>query len=592
MLKQMQMLFFILLSSSLLLLSACSTAPEKKAGTVSVPAPIASSQLPHQAEITEIYRLNGDDKADKALGKIQALKAQTLNSDETLLIAAAEAQSYNILGEHDRAWSILSSPTINQQLSNSEIQTQTSVGLVKANTLTALEEYSKAAQIRVFYAATIENIEAYQQNQQAIWHNINQLTEQQINNAIGKSKNTDYKQWLSLNRITRFHKKSLNQQIADIEQWQRDNASHSAALIPPHDIVALRLAATQRPGKIAIILPFDGKYKKLATAITDGITHAYYLSDYQPVISFYSSDKDQSFVETYMLAVSEGAELIVGPLFKEQLQELYEMGSLPVATISLNKLDDDNKPDNLVEYSLGSEDEIDTIITYLQHQKKRNALLLSQDASWAEDDIAYFTTQWQEQGLSLLNTQRFKSSKDQSLAIQQLLNINKSKYRIRKLSSVLGVELEAEPRRRKDADFVYLLAKPNQAASIRPMLKFHYAGDLPVYASSKVYRSYPMPNRDRDLSGINFTDLPWVITPPADLDKKYSKSPLKRMVAFGFDAFQLSERLALMQNLPQSRLNGATGTLQLNEDGLHRETAIARFQRGKIIAVNNPTPAH
>ncbi|NRB39819.1 MAG: penicillin-binding protein activator [Pseudomonadales bacterium] len=587
MLKQMQTLFFILLASMLLLLSACSTPPSKKAGTVSIPTPmVTSKQLPHQNAINEIYQLNTDQNADKAQGKIYQLKLQKLNRDELLLITAAEAQSYNILGEHQKAWALLSNPQIDVQLPSADDETQTMVGLTKANTLTALEEYNKAAQLRVYFAPTIKNIEAYQQNQAAIWHNINALTETELKSQIIKTHNPSYKQWLTLNQITRFNTQSLNQQIKNIDQWQHRNATHPAALIPPQDVAALRMAATQRPTKIAVILPFDSKYKKLAAAISDGISHAYYLSDYQPIISFYSADKSQVFADIYHTAVSEGAELIIGPLFKNQLEELYNMNELPVNTISLNRLDRTDKPKNLIEFSLSSEDEIDTVIQFLKHQGKRNVLLLTQDAPWAIDDAEYFKQQWQENNLQLLNSQSFAASKDQSNAIQQLLNIDKSKQRIRRLSNLLAIELEAEPRIRKDADLVYLLAKPNLAASIRPMLKFHYAGDLPVYANSSVYRSYPNPTRDRDLSGIYFTDLPWVISPHKDMDKTYAKSSLKRMVAFGFDAFQLSERLALMQNLPESKLNGATGTLQLENNQLHRTTAMGQFKGRKIIAIN------
>uniref|UniRef100_UPI002613D903 penicillin-binding protein activator n=1 Tax=uncultured Paraglaciecola sp. TaxID=1765024 RepID=UPI002613D903 len=165
--------------------------------------------------------------------------------------------------------------------------------------------------------------------------------------------------------------------------------------------------------------------------------------------------------------------------------------------------------------------------------------------------------------------------------------IDKSKQRIRRVSQVLGLEVKAEPRRRKDADFVYLLAKPKQASSIRPMFKFHYASDLAIYANASIYRGYANLRIDRDLNQIIFTDIPWVISAPSDMDKTYSNTSLKRMYAFGFDALQLSERLSLMKNVTGSTLNGATGSLELVDGNLQRRTAIAQFKHGRAEAVNS-----
>jgi uncharacterized protein len=54
-------------------------------------------------------------------------------------------------------------------------------------------------------------------------------------------------------------------------------------------------------------------------------------------------------------------------------------------------------------------------------------------------------------------------------------------------SSCSAETLEYEPRRRQDADFLFLAARPNEALLMRPQLRFHYAGDLPIYATSSLY---------------------------------------------------------------------------------------------------------
>lgn len=130
---------------------------------------------------------------------------------------------------------------------------------------------------------------------------------------------------------------------------------------------------------------------------------------------------------------------------------------------------------------------------------------------------------------------------------------------------------------------ILILSKPKLAASLRPLLSFHYANDLDLMATSSVYRGYQNSRPDSDYNGIQFSDLPLVIEPSQTVSKNYMRSPLIRMYAFGVDAFQLSERIHLMQQLPSIKLYGATGALALNNQLITRDMAFAKFSRGKVV---------
>ena len=584
MLKQNHTLYLILQVFTFALLSACSSSPLQE-DAKEKPAQV-KILIPHANELDAITTLINSNETIAAQQAINLLQTQKLNRDEILLLSAAQAEVFNLQEKYEQALKSLSSRHIEMQLPVAQSSTQISVQSVKAQTLSLLNKHQESAELRIFIAPIIVDQSRYLQNHFSIWKSISQLPEDELNPSTHKIQNSDLTQWLTLAKIMRFNNGSLDQQMQDIALWQHQNALHPAALIPPQDIADIRTAVTQRPKKIAIILPFDGKYQSYANAISDGLMHAYYQSDFQPLISFYSVDDQQSFLDTYTSAVAEGANLIIGPLLKSQLEELYTLKTLPVTTIALNTLPTENKPENLIEFSLSSEDDIDTIINLLKTRKQKKALIFSQDVSWATDDANYFTTQWQAEGFEVLNHRRFKANKDQSSEIQQLLNIDKSRYRIRQMNRTLGQKIEAEPRRRQDADFVYVLAKPNKASSIRPILKFHYADDLDVYASASIYQGIPDPLRDRDMNGITFTALPWIIEPPSDINDKYKKSPLLRMYAFGFDALLLSERMVYMQNNSHAQFRGATGTLLFTDNELQRHARIAQFKRSKVQHVS------
>ena len=137
------------------------------------------------------------------------------------------------------------------------------------------------------------------------------------------------------------------------------------------------------------------------------------------------------------------------------------------------------------------------------------------------------------------------AARDYSNPITQLLLIDESRARANALSATLGTRLEFEPRRRGDAQFVFVGAQPVQGRSLRPALRFHLAEDLPVYATSDIFE--PDAEANNDLEGVIFPDMPWVISPDAvstQLRTALSKHwPVRargrgRLYAFGFDAYR------------------------------------------------------
>ena len=84
---------------------------------------------------------------------------------------------------------------------------------------------------------------------------------------------------------------------------------------------------------------------------------------------------------------------------------------------------------------------------------------------------------------------------------------------------------------------------------IKSQLKFHFSGDVPVYATSTIFA---MDGRsDSDLNGVMFADTPWIIGPQSwlaelpDLYAEYwpKERRLGRLHAMGYDAYLLINEL-------------------------------------------------
>jgi outer membrane PBP1 activator LpoA protein len=183
-------------------------------------------------------------------------------------------------------------------------------------------------------------------------------------------------------------------------------------------------------------------------------------------------------------------------------------------------------------------------------------------------------------------------SQDFSVEIEGLMHLSDSVQRYRRLRANIDQPLQFESRRRQDAEFIFLATDANVGRLIKPQLRFHYSGDLPVYSTSSIYAMDGRSNTD--LNGVMFADVPWIIEPGnqfSGLPTLYreswpEKQQLARLQAMGYDAYQLAP--ALFSNLvgPIPDISGGTGQLRLDSSGrVHRRLSWAQFKRGQPVAL-------
>ena len=169
----------------------------------------------------------------------------------------------------------------------------------------------------------------------------------------------------------------------------------------------------------------------------------------------------------------------------------------------------------------------------------------------------------------------------------------KAKRAKQRLQNTLQMTLEFEPVRRQDVDVIFLAANSTQARLIRPQLRFHEAGDIPVYATARIYSGQPDPARNQDLNGIRFPATPWQLAHPRKADipdlASIRKGTLGSLFALGQDAWNLLPWLELMKKDPDFSFPGQSGYYRsANSDTLQREPAWAEFSRGRPVTAEEP----
>lgn len=424
-----------------------------------------------------------------------------------------------------------------------------------------------------------------------IWELVQKHSSDELQEQLNEAGNSvELNGWIELVLIPRNFPDHPGLALQNYHQWQSRYSQHpgNEQFLLLRDQAKLSLKPVRN---VTIMLPLNGRLSAPATAIRDGMIGAFYKQESAELnISLVDvSNPAITMVEHYQNALTANAHLVIGPLGKTRVQELVEIDYLPIPVLALNIVERETVKENLVMFSLPPEEEAQQIAERIVADGHDKVLLLTPDTPWGARIVESFQQHYQtEEAKRLFSVQTFASkTHDYSKPIKQLLGLQASEDRRRELQAITRTKYEFDPRRRQDATAIFIAANPNQARSIRPQLKFHYASGLSLYATSHIFTGIVDKAKDKKLNDISFTDMPYTL---GNEPTKPAKFP--RLFALGFDAMQLSTQLdQLAVNPEETSYSGLTGGLSL--DAVHgivrRKLSWAQFRKGvpKMIA---PTP--
>lgn len=433
----------------------------------------------------------------------------------------------------------------------------------------------------------------------AAWRALEKIEVEQLSSLAREATSYSKRGWLELAKAVVDQEISIQGQLNAIAQWQRVWSSHEAVQNLPEQLVRLQQDWQRRPRNVAVILPLQEQAGK---AIEEGFLSAYYhslgLGLDAPQIKFYDSSGLSNIYPTYDEAVDAGADLIIGPLKKELVEQLHRLPDLTVPTLALNYIDetDTRRPSLFYQFGLAPENEIQQAAQYAAESGFQNAAVILPNG---EDYLRLdniFENAWNNVGGSIVSRSTFDSDSNYGELVKQAMAIDASEARAEKIEALLPRnEVEFVPRRRQDIDFIYLIANPRQGRQIRPTLAFYFAEDLPVIAYPSIYDGATDPDINRDLDGIVLLDAPWLLE-SSDPVKKSAKDnlrptvgPLQRLRALGVDSYRLHDRLSQFTTAQITALKGTTGVLTINENKeVRRQLLTARFVEGIPEMLSQP----
>ena len=460
------------------------------------------------------------------------------------------------------------------------------ISLLRAQAWEAQGNYLSAARERIFVAPMLADPTQHEANHKQIWTDLINVPADTLHQLSQTAATPEIQGWLKLAWIYKGEQDNLDQQLKELKQWQQDFKDHPAAKALPESLRMLTELSGNKPQHIALLLPLEGKYRQSALAVQNGFMTAQYVaasapdSEGTPTIKVYDTTNASDFSATYQQAVNDGADIIIGPLQKENVHQLAtSTQNLPVLTIALNTDDSSTEPpSNLYQFGLSPEDDAREVADQAKRDNFTRAGVLYQTSAWSERASSAFTQSWNTTPENSIVTSTFDNRQDMAPAVKRLLLVDQSEARAAQLERVLGMDVKFQARRRQDLDFIYLIANPEQARLIKPLLNFYFAESLPVLAGSYVYSGENAPDKDRDLDGVEFCDIPWLLDPPGKMKTALLTAWPKanprflRLNALGIDAYRLQTHIRLLANVQGSGLFGATGVLSVGPNN--------RIQRG------------
>jgi outer membrane PBP1 activator LpoA protein len=383
--------------------------------------------------------------------------------------------------------------------------------------------------------------------------------------------------WLELGPVAVEIERNPVRAAAALDNWKRQYPQHPANASVLSVAQTQIAVATEYPNQIALLLPLSGRSEAFGVSVRDGFIAAYLQqnSASRPRLKVYDVAAE-SVGSAYNRAISDGAGFVVGPLTKEDVAAVAPLSSGRTPVLALNFLGDTvSAPANFFQFALLPEDEARMVARRVVADGRLAGVTIVPGGELGNRVNAAFADELKTLGGTVLDSQRYEASQpDFSDIIKQVLQIK---------------AVKGEPStHRTDATFVFIVGTPGAARLIMPQLKFHFAGDVPVYATSASFE--PNPGANSDIEGMVFPDMPWMISyDPVTAQIRDSVRTAwpgrtarhDELYAFGFDAYRLVPGLRSNSPAAASEIAGVTGKLHLDQQNrIRRDLDWAQIKNG------------
>ncbi|WP_437616111.1 penicillin-binding protein activator [Erwinia sp. V71] len=303
-------------------------------------------------------------------------------------------------------------------------------------------------------------------------------------------------------------------------------------------------------------------------------------------------------------AQQDGATLVVGPLLKNNVEELAG-SQTPLNVLALNEPEQIQNLPNLCYFALSPEDEARDAAHHIWQQGKRSPLLLVPRGALGDRVSNAFAAEWQTLGGGTVLKQQFGSTAELKQGINSGAGISLTGTPVTvqqaqpQSVAIAGLNIPAPADTATAApaassgsvDATYIVATQNELQLIKPMIAMRVSSrdNLALYASSRSFQAGAGPDYRLEMEGLQFSDVPLLSGANPALMQQAAKAfnndySLVRLYAMGIDAWTLANHFNDMRQGTGFQLDGNTGKLSASQDCvINRKLTWSQYRQGQIV---------
>ncbi|MBJ6980255.1 penicillin-binding protein activator [Luteimonas sp. MC1895] len=324
------------------------------------------------------------------------------------------------------------------------------------------------------------------------------------------------------------------------------------------------------PRKLAVLLPLTGSLATAAGPVRDGLLAGYYGEQRRrPDLEFYDTlGTGYGAVAAYQRAVAEGADQVLGPLGRDEVDAVFEQATVTVPVLALNRAG--TPPTNSASYALAPEDEGKAAADFLASRGAKRVLVLSSGDDNARRSIDALSGRLQELGGG----------------VAQLLAV------VGDSPPDLVGSMQAAVQAEGGVDAVFFALRGPQARLAAAQVSAAGLSGRPRVATSQLLSGTGKPGEDAALDGIAFPTDAWTVSGVPGLPSARgvadalptARGPAARLFAFGYDGWLLSAYLAHLASGADASVSSASGVLRMSADGhVLRTPSWSTFSGGHVV---------
>jgi len=166
-----------------------------------------------------------------------------------------------------------------------------------------------------------------------------------------------------------------------------------------------------------------------------------------------------------------------------------------------------------------------------------------------------------------------------------LLLLEQSFKRKRKLSRLISKELSHKSRARQDIDALFLSVSTREARNLKPALDYSYNEEMEVFLANDWVGDFQFLKADKDLDGVISIEIPFMLPTPIPIELRALQNK-SRNFAIGYDAFEIVLLTKGARDLSKVTYKGLTGKITFRNNDIERKSKIFKVRNGTYEYLN------